>query len=110
MSTYWTFGCKKCKEKGGFMGDTIGGAGGFDIIESFKFILYHTQRCQTESIFVMSEHEDIYFEYEEASNFLDKTKDIFPGSNDWEFMCKTLKNHNQEWINQFKEKTNEVEI
>ena len=58
MSTYYFIGCEKCKEIGGFYSKQAWGWGNMDIVETFKFLAFHTEKCGHENIKIISEHDD----------------------------------------------------
>ncbi|WP_051217574.1 hypothetical protein [Paenibacillus assamensis] len=105
MSTYYYFKCNKCNRKGGFYSRQAWGWGNFDIIESFKFLAFHTDQCGEEYIRVISEHND---DYEEDLNtetlefYKRDSYENFPLSNDWGFMMdvkeKGIDELNEAWV------------
>lgn len=99
MSTYYEFRCEKCKENGGFFSRQAWGWGNFDVIDSFKFIAFHTANCGQEYIRVVSEHDNEYNDKKASrAKFLQDTKNIFPLSNDWGFMRTTQENFKEKWV------------
>lgn len=93
MPTYYYFTCQKCRTRGGVFGEQAWGWGNFDMIESFKYLAYHIRTCGEDSIRVISEEVDDYVDqlHTEYNDFLEKTKHIFPHSNDWAFLDKWKK-------------------
>lgn len=105
MSTYYYFHCTKHKQSGGCWTRQAWGYGNADLIESFKFVMYHIRECGPESIGMHSEHEDneyINIDSNEDSRreFLSVTADIMPRSNDWEFMGRygSRGNWKEQWV------------
>ncbi|PYI54259.1 hypothetical protein [Paenibacillus flagellatus] len=105
MSTTYYFVCKKCRRKGGFYTRQAWGWGNFDIIDSFKFLAYHTKQCGEEQIGVVSEHNEDYEDdlYNERVDFYkSESYDFFPFSNDWQLMHdnrdKTIDEINALWV------------
>lgn len=93
MSTYYYFKCNKCKRKGGFFSRQAWGWGNFDIIDSFKFLAFHTDNCGEEYIIVISEHSEDYEEdlnIEIINYYKKESFDHFPSSNDWKFMRENI--------------------
>lgn len=94
MSTYYSFTCNNCKLRGGFMSRQAWGVGNADLIDTYKFVMYHALNCGTDKIALKSEHEDDYdlpdtnIDGEAREKHLIDTKDIFPHTSDWEFMKK----------------------
>ncbi len=101
MSTYYYFKCDGCKLIGGFFSRQALATGNFDIIESFKFLAYHTIYCPKGSVTTFIEHDVLDLKeagYKHVSNpkneeetharkfFLKETEDIFPHSDDYGFM------------------------
>lgn len=83
------FKCNKCNRKGGFFSRQAWGWGNFDIIDSFKFLVFHTDNCGEKYIRVISEHSEDYEEdlNKEIIDFYKKESfGHFPSSNDWKFM------------------------
>jgi hypothetical protein len=107
MSTYYQFKCKKCNRIGGFYSRQAWGWGNFNIIDSFKFIAYHTENCGEEYIGVISEHDE-NFEADLIQERIDfytrDTIDHFPLSNDWKFMRENFELDTEErnslWVKQ----------
>lgn len=56
MSTEYYFVCRRCKEYGGFYSHQAWGWGNADFIDSFKFLMKHTNSCGTEDIGVECEY------------------------------------------------------
>ena len=56
MSTYYYFVCKKCKEYGGFYSHQAWGWGNADFIDSFKFLMKHTDSCGAENLGIDCEY------------------------------------------------------
>lgn len=107
MSTYYHFKCKRCNKIGGFYTRQAWGWGNFNIIDSFKFLAFHTENCGEEYIGVISEHDDDYEEdlNQEKLDFYNKgTINYFPSSNDWGFMREhnglDIEELNSLWIKQ----------
>jgi hypothetical protein len=87
MSTDYKFICTYCHKAGGYF--TRNDA---DVIDSFQFVMKHTDHCGSQFIKVISEYDDEYFAlrknppYEELYPE-DKSKsldDYFPHSGDWD--------------------------
>lgn len=93
MSTYYHFYCSKCDRRGGMFTRQAWGWGNFDIIESFKFLAYHTRECGEEYIAVHSEHRELgtdeTLEPGDFERFAEKTRGIMPHSNDWNLVSTT---------------------
>lgn len=105
MSTYYYFHCTKHKLSGGLFTRQAWGSGNADLIDTFKFVMYHTLQCGPESIGVHSEHDDdewanTNFDDEPRRQHLNDTAHIFPRSNDWEFVSNgpAGTDLNAEWI------------
>ncbi|WP_059174003.1 hypothetical protein [Bacillus sp. FJAT-27445] len=99
MSTYYYFKCVKCKRIGGFYSRQAGGWGNFDIIDSFKFLALHTDKCGPQYIRVISEHDEDYemdTNAEKMDFYRSQSIHYFPSSNDWEFMRK---NYRKNFVN-----------
>lgn len=82
VSTYYYFGCKKCQSRGGFFSRQMWGWGNADIIDSFQFIMKHSDYCGEENIYILSEHDDYLDSLKE-----DKSEELmkyFPCSDDWD--------------------------
>ncbi|MBE7173860.1 MAG: hypothetical protein INR73_25020 [Williamsia sp.] len=80
MSREYIFKCNKCNEYGGTYTRQVWGWGNFYVVESFKFLAYHTERCGPEYIRVVKE-EDVpcdRAEPEKRMKYLKKTKKFFP--------------------------------
>lgn len=113
MSTYYYFGCKLCKQRGGFFSHQAWGWGNFDIISSFKFLALHAD-CRIEktlesALCVFSEHDDyLYDEMNELpeEDFIAKTKGIMPRSNDWQKVTKSWNTAEEEWEKEFRGRDN----
>ena len=96
MSTYYYFYCKPANLIGGFFSKQTWGWGNADIIDSFKFIMYCTDKYGPDSISIVSEdcletlsaanvnNPTDQKEREDIQRFLEETKDIFPYSRDWD--------------------------
>lgn len=88
------------------MGSQAWGWGNFDMIESFKFLAYHIEKCGEDSIRVISEEEEQYVDllHDEYNQFLEETKHIFPHSQDWEFLVHaqalTVDEVKQKWVDE----------
>ena len=101
MSTYYSFKCDNCKLLGGFMSQQAWGTGNADLIDNFKFVMFHSLECGTGYIGVVSEHEQEYDDYEDTNlsgeircKHLEDTRHIMPSSSDWQFIT----NHqDKEW-------------
>lgn len=93
MSTEYFFKCIKCQESGGEFTRQAWGWGNFYVIETFKFIAYHTDKCGAESIRIVNadEVETKTNSHENRLDFLRKTKDYFP-SFETEFIGKEINN------------------
>lgn len=92
MSTYYYFHCTKHHVAGGCWTRQAWGWGNADLIDAFKFVMYHVDNCGPESIGMHSEHQDddwdnTSFEDEHRRPHLEQTVNIFPHSNDWAFMA-----------------------
>jgi len=109
MGTYYYFYCEECKERGGFLSRQAWGWGNFDIVDSFKFIAKHIRECGSKNIRIIDENaieleevcdkESCRDENKFRKQFLKDTNDIFPKSNDWEFMSKASDNNfREEWV------------
>lgn len=92
MSTYYYFHCTKHQQSGGCFTRQAWGYGNADLIDTFKFVMYHVRECGEQHIGMHSEHDDDSYTPthidEEGSRreFLEWTRGIFPRSNDWEFV------------------------
>jgi hypothetical protein len=100
MSTYYYLRCPACKEIGGFYSRQAWGWGNANIIDTFKFLMAHTQCAYTLNdakvivdygkpvIEIVSEHDE-YSEEEERKwqEHRKQLKDIFPRSDDWKFIA-----------------------
>lgn len=91
MSTYYYFHCDKHQVSGGCWTRQAWGWGNADLIDAFKFVMYHVSECGPENIGMHSEHDDddyanTSFEDEHRREHLEQTVDIFPRSDDWRFM------------------------
>lgn len=80
MSTSYYFKCKKCNEVGGQYTRQAWGWGNFYVINTFKFLAYHTEHCGPEHIGVVHENqlEGDVFTAEYWVDFIEKTKNYFP--------------------------------
>lgn len=87
MSTYYNLGCSDCKKRGGFFSRQAWGVGNTDLIETFKFITWHTLNCGAAGFDVLSEHDDEYFENQDY-DLLENARGYFPHSSDWTFMAQ----------------------
>ena len=90
MSTYYYFHCNKHQLSGGLFTRQAWGYGSADLIDTFKFVMYHVKECGPENIGMHSEHEEENWIQtncggKRRQHLLD-TRDIFPHSDDWEFM------------------------
>jgi hypothetical protein len=85
MSTYYKFICKECKQSGGFLSRQAWGAGNFDIISTFKFVMHHTLSCGENSLRLVSEYSTKYDYLETAP---EPMAGIFPSSDDWKFIAE----------------------
>jgi hypothetical protein len=99
MSTYYYFHCAKHQASGGCWTRQAWGWGNADLIDTFKFVMYHVRECGPENIGMHSEHEDFgsdwantSFEDEHRRPHLEATRGIFPHSNDWQFVEDAPKN------------------
>lgn len=94
MSTYYYFGCKKCKLLGGLYTRQAWGAGNADLVDTYKFCMQHAMECGNHNIRMFSEHDypedwgDTHLNYKDRKKFLEDTADIYPRSNDWGFSKK----------------------
>lgn len=80
MSTCYSFKCEKCQEYGGMYTRQAWGWGNFYVVETFKFLAFHTSKCGAEYIRVAHEDdvdEDAY-DAKRRKQFLEVTKDYFP--------------------------------
>jgi hypothetical protein len=81
MSTSYYFKCLKCNEVGGQYTRQAWGWGNLYVIETFKFLAYHTEHCGPESICVIHEGQleggDIDTP-ESRIAFIEKTREYFP--------------------------------
>lgn len=93
MSTYYNFYCTKCKKYQKDISFTrqAWGWGNADIINSFQFLMKHTDTCGHENIKICSEHDEIMDSYVPPENHNGYTKDTseelneyFPRSDDWQ--------------------------
>ncbi len=91
MSTYYYFFCNNCQRRGGFLTRQAWGWGNFNIIDTFKFISYHSEKCGHKNIRIISEHDSEY-EFDnigiEEIEYYREAEGIFPHSDDWEYMEK----------------------
>jgi hypothetical protein len=87
MSTYYRFHCPVCSESGGWFSRQAWGWGNADIIYTFKFIMFHLQNCDADSLEIVSEHDDLYDAIPSPNSFVERTEGIFPRSDDWENVC-----------------------
>ena len=95
MSTDYKFVCGTCGAvSDGMLTRRYSGLGYFDIIDVYKFLMYHAVTLGHTGIEFMAGHDDrtLIYGNEPAvglmkrSEFLEATRGIFPGSADWEFM------------------------
>ena len=106
MTTYYYFTCTKCGTRGGSLESQAWGWGNFDMIESFKYLAYHIEKCGEDSIRVISEEVEQYVDllHDEYNQFLEETKHIFPHSKDWEFLAHaktlTVDELKQRWVDE----------
>lgn len=107
MSTYYYFHCTKHQASGGQFTRQAWGAGNADLIDAFKFVMYHVLECGPESIGMHSEHDDDDYaathygvDDEIRRQFLEETRHIFPRSNDWGFMqnVEPGQDHKELWV------------
>jgi hypothetical protein len=88
------------------LGSQAWGWGNFDMVESFKFLAYHINKCGEDSIRIISEDFDHYVDllHDEYNIFLEETKHIFPHSKDWDFLVRshelTLEELKQKWVDE----------
>lgn len=96
MSTYYNFYCTKCKKYQKDISFTrqAWGWGNADIINTFQFLMKHTDKCGHENIKICSEHDDIIDSAEDMNppnyphngytkDTAEDLKEYFPSSNDW---------------------------
>lgn len=93
MSTYFYFHCSEHKVSGGCWTRQAWGLGNADLIDAFKFVMYHVSECGPDSVGIHSEYDDegwgnTSFEKEHRRQHLEQTAHIFPRSDDWEFMAQ----------------------
>lgn len=93
MSTYYYFHCTKHQVSGGCWTRQAWRWGNADLIDAFKFVMYHVAECGEENIGMHSEHDDdawanTSFEDEHRRAHLEQTAHIMPHSNDWAFMAE----------------------
>jgi len=62
MSTYYYFHCKAHRQSGGNFTRQAWGYGNADLIDTFKFVMYHVAECGPESIGVHSEYDSTGYE------------------------------------------------
>lgn len=105
MSTYYCFTCDFCKLNGGFYSRQAWGSGNADLVDTYKFVMYHGLNCGTDKIRFLSEHQDDYTDRPDTNNageerikHLKDTKNIFPHSNDWQFMADNKEGYDEKWI------------
>jgi hypothetical protein len=105
VSTYYYFHCTKHRLSGGCFTRQAWGAGNADLIDTFKFVMYHVLECGPENIGLHSEHEDddwanISVDDDVRRQHLRDTEHIFPHSDDWDFMDRLLPGTNmkQAWL------------
>lgn len=84
MSTYYNFYCSKCskRQKGISFTRQMWGWGNVDIIDSFRFLMKHTDLCGHEHIKILNREDD--YDYDESKE--DRDDDLngyFPYSDDW---------------------------
>lgn len=114
MSTYYSFKCDKCKLLGGFMSRQAWGSGNADLVDNFKFVMYHSLECGTDYVGVCDEHSEEYTDYEDTNiqtkarlKHLKDTVNIFPHSSDWEFMRDNQKEFKKKWVASERKKAKE---
>jgi hypothetical protein len=94
MSTFYYFECEKCKTRGGWFTRQAWGWGNFDIIESFKFICFHLEKCgadiRTVSEFDENSGIDLAEDDGARAQFLTNARGIFPRSDDWAFVARSM--------------------
>lgn len=106
MSTYYYFHCTKHMQEGGCFTRQAWGYGNADLIEAFKFVMYHVRECGQQHIGMHSEHEgDDYastcIDDDVRREFLEATKDIMPHSSDWAFMERAAgKDWKELWVSE----------
>jgi hypothetical protein len=104
MSTYYYFHCTAHQQSGGNFTRQAWGYGNADLIDTFKFVMYHVSECGPENIGMHSEHDANEYTSTGCDNpgarreFLAATAHIFPRSNDWKFMEEHRADARQEWI------------
>ena len=103
MSTYYYFHCTKHQESGGCWTRQAWGYGNADLIEAFKFVMYHVRECGEQNIGMHSEHDDDGYtstciDDDARAAFLENTRDIFPHSDDRAFMVDHRGNEKVAWV------------
>lgn len=113
MSSYYYFKCSACKEIGGCFERQRSGPGFFDMVDSFKFVFYHSVHCGAECVGVVHDDEAIGLQgvgwkrcnstlanVDCRKEFIEKTKDIFPFGPDWNIYMHIEKaaEANEEWM------------
>lgn len=95
MSTYYYHHCTKCQLSGGLFTRQAWGCGNADLIDTFKFVMWHISECGPEYIGMHSEHEDDQYSNTNCDldgghrrQHLNQTAHIFSRSNDWQFMAE----------------------
>ena len=107
MSTYYYFGCKLCKKRTGVSYTRqMWGWGNANIIETFRFLMKHTDTCGEEHIYIACEHNDCFFDNTEE-DISEELKHYYPFSGDWksEINEKSFQEY-QECKNSNREKLN----
>jgi len=80
MSASYYFKCNKCQEIGGQYTRQAWGWGNFYVINTFKFLAFHTENCGHRHLSIVNEDEvdaDV-FNPKNDLDFLQKTKEYFP--------------------------------
>jgi len=110
MSTYYGFVCSLCKLRGGFCSRQAWGVGNADLIDNFKFTMYHALNCGPEYVSMYSEDDyttedypDTNIDGEARRKHLEDTRHYMPGSSDWKFVSKHYSSENwdkvkEKWV------------
>lgn len=108
MSTYYYFHCDKHQVSGGCWTRQAWGWGNADLIDAFKFVMYHVAECGPENIGMHSENDEHAYtptNYDTDGSlrreFLEQTAHIFPRSGDWGFMASIPEgaDYKAAWVN-----------
>ncbi len=79
------FHCTGCGEVGGLLSRRRWGWGYFAIVESFRFLSLHIDRCGPDMIRVLSGPEPGRNGTANARDFIENSSGAFPRSDDWAF-------------------------